>query len=65
MRNLIVWFVCGSCTVQTLMYTGIELSSPTVSSAMVDLVPAFTFILAIVSRCVLPPLLAFGLVCFS
>ncbi|XP_028783718.1 WAT1-related protein At3g28050-like [Neltuma alba] len=39
-----------SCAVQTLMYTGIQLSSPTLSSAMLDLVPAFTFILAIVSR---------------
>ncbi|XP_054795287.1 WAT1-related protein At3g28050-like isoform X3 [Prosopis cineraria] len=41
---------CGSCAVQTLMYTGIQLSSPTLSSAMLDLLPAFTFILAIVSR---------------
>ncbi|XP_054795288.1 WAT1-related protein At3g28050-like isoform X4 [Prosopis cineraria] len=39
-----------SCAVQTLMYTGIQLSSPTLSSAMLDLLPAFTFILAIVSR---------------
>ncbi|MED6109531.1 hypothetical protein PIB30_034527 [Stylosanthes scabra] len=39
-----------SATVQTLMYTGIGYSSPTLSSAMMDLVPAFTFILAIFSR---------------
>ncbi|KAK4263267.1 hypothetical protein QN277_028703 [Acacia crassicarpa] len=38
-----------SCAVQTLMYSGIQLSSPTLSSAAIDLVPAFTFIIAIVS----------------
>ncbi|TKY69836.1 WAT1-related protein [Spatholobus suberectus] len=41
---------CLSTAVQTLMYTGIGYSSPTLSSAMVDLVPAFTFIFAIISR---------------
>ncbi|CAJ2647617.1 unnamed protein product [Trifolium pratense] len=41
---------CFRTTVQTLMYTGIGYSSPTLSSAMVDLVPAFTFILALISR---------------
>ncbi|MED6194405.1 hypothetical protein PIB30_028291 [Stylosanthes scabra] len=39
-----------STAVQTLMYTGIGYSSPTLCSVMVDLVPAFTFILAIFSR---------------
>jgi hypothetical protein len=34
------------------MSTGIGYSSPTLSSAIVDLTPAFTFILAIISRCV-------------
>ncbi|KAI9122536.1 hypothetical protein K1719_006376 [Acacia pycnantha] len=38
-----------SCAVQTLMYSGIQLSSRTSSSAVIDLVPAFTFIFAIVS----------------
>ncbi|KAL4315110.1 hypothetical protein HN51_069320 [Arachis hypogaea] len=41
---------CLSTTVQTLMYTGIGYSSPTLASAMVDLIPAFTFIIAIFSR---------------
>lgn len=39
-----------SCCVQTLMYTGIGYSSPTLASAIVDLTPAFTFILAVISR---------------
>ncbi|XP_027361231.1 WAT1-related protein At3g28050-like [Abrus precatorius] len=39
-----------SCSEQTLMYTGIGYSSPTLASVMVDLTPAFTFIVAIVSR---------------
>ncbi|XP_045812684.1 WAT1-related protein At3g28050-like isoform X1 [Trifolium pratense] len=39
-----------NCAVQILMNTGIGYSSPTLSSAMVDLVPAFTFILALISR---------------
>ncbi|KAI4328225.1 hypothetical protein L6164_020598 [Bauhinia variegata] len=38
------------CAVQTLMCTGTVYSSPTLSSAMVDLVPAYTFILAILLR---------------
>ncbi|KAK4841983.1 hypothetical protein QYF36_013705 [Acer negundo] len=44
-------FVLGllSCGVQTCMYTGIGYSSPTLSSAIGDLTPAFTFILAILS----------------
>ncbi|TKY69835.1 WAT1-related protein [Spatholobus suberectus] len=39
-----------SCSEQTLMYTGIGYSSPTLASAMVDLTPAFTFIVAVLSR---------------
>ncbi|CAJ1931502.1 unnamed protein product [Sphenostylis stenocarpa] len=41
---------CLSTAVQTLMYSGIEYSSPTLCSAMIDLAPAFTFIFAIISR---------------
>ncbi|XP_027361232.1 WAT1-related protein At3g28050-like [Abrus precatorius] len=41
---------CLSTAVQTLKYNGIEYSSPTLSSAMDDLIPAFTFILAVLSR---------------
>ncbi|XP_057448437.1 WAT1-related protein At5g40210-like [Lotus japonicus] len=41
---------CLSTAVQTLVYTGIGYSSPTLASAAVDLVPAFTFILAVISR---------------
>ncbi|KAG5062039.1 hypothetical protein JHK85_003222 [Glycine max] len=41
---------CLSTAVQTLTYTGIAYSSPTLNSAMSDLVPAFTFIFAIISR---------------
>nr|XP_023924182.1 WAT1-related protein At3g28050-like isoform X1 [Quercus suber]POE96001.1 wat1-related protein [Quercus suber] len=39
-----------SCCVQSFMYFGIGYSSPTLASAMTDLTPAFTFILAILSR---------------
>ncbi|CAJ2647611.1 unnamed protein product [Trifolium pratense] len=41
---------CLSTSVQILMNAGIRYSSPTLSSAMIDLVPAFTFILAVISR---------------
>ncbi|TKY74151.1 WAT1-related protein [Spatholobus suberectus] len=37
-----------SCSVQTLRFLGIGYSSPTLASAMSDLIPAFTFMLAIV-----------------
>lgn len=45
-------FVLGliSCSIQMFMYVGIRYSSPTLASAMTDLVPAFTFILAIITR---------------
>ncbi|KAI4328223.1 hypothetical protein L6164_020596 [Bauhinia variegata] len=39
-----------SYSVQTLTYTGIRYSSPTIASVMVDLTPAFTFMLAIIFR---------------
>ncbi|KAL3526026.1 hypothetical protein ACH5RR_014398 [Cinchona calisaya] len=38
------------CTCQIMGYTGISYSSPTLSSAIGNLVPAFTFILAILLR---------------
>ncbi|KAJ4711146.1 WAT1-related protein [Melia azedarach] len=38
------------CCLQTCTYTGIGYSSPTLASAITDLTPAFTFILAILSR---------------
>lgn len=41
---------CLSTAVQILTNTGIECSSPTLASAMLDLLPAFTFILALISR---------------
>ncbi|KAI5437012.1 hypothetical protein KIW84_023217, partial [Lathyrus oleraceus] len=41
---------CIQTSVQILMNTGIGYSSPTLASTMVDLVPAFTFILALISR---------------
>ncbi|XP_059656020.1 WAT1-related protein At3g28050-like [Cornus florida] len=37
-------------SVQTCVYIGIRYSSPTLASAMIDLTPAFTFILAIITR---------------
>ena len=46
-----MWFFF-SCCVQSFMYFGIGYSSPTLASAMTDLTPAFTFILAILSRLV-------------
>ncbi|XP_057950123.1 WAT1-related protein At3g28050-like isoform X1 [Malania oleifera] len=39
-----------SCPVQIFMSLGIRYSSPTLASAMTNLVPAFTFLLAVVSR---------------
>ncbi|XP_059316559.1 WAT1-related protein At3g28050-like [Lycium ferocissimum] len=36
------------CSGQTLLYVGIQYSSPTLASAIVDLVPAFTFIVAVI-----------------
>ncbi|KAL5100518.1 hypothetical protein RYX36_004845 [Vicia faba] len=41
---------CFQASVQILTNTGIRYSSPTLASAMVDLVPAFTFIFALISR---------------
>ncbi|KAJ8569826.1 hypothetical protein K7X08_006403 [Anisodus acutangulus] len=38
-----------SCSVQTLLYFGIEYSNPTLASAMTDLVPAFTFLIAVIA----------------
>ncbi|XP_057495051.1 WAT1-related protein At3g28050-like isoform X1 [Actinidia eriantha] len=45
-------FILGliSCSLQILMYAGIGYSSPTMWSAMNGLIPAFTFLLAIVTR---------------
>ncbi|CAI9111079.1 OLC1v1011216C1 [Oldenlandia corymbosa var. corymbosa] len=40
----------GRCTSQIMGYTGITYSSPTLASAISNLVPAFTFILAIIFR---------------
>ncbi|KAJ4830951.1 hypothetical protein Tsubulata_031145 [Turnera subulata] len=39
-----------SCSGQVFTYVGISYSSPTLASAMIDLTPAFTFLLAIMSR---------------
>ncbi|KAG2707475.1 hypothetical protein I3760_05G149200 [Carya illinoinensis] len=39
-----------SCSVQTLKALGISYSSPTMASVAYDLIPAFTFLLAIISR---------------
>jgi len=39
-----------SCSVQMLRFFGIGFSSPTLATAMSDLIPAFTFILAIFFR---------------
>ncbi|CAJ1931501.1 unnamed protein product [Sphenostylis stenocarpa] len=41
---------CLSTAYQTLIYSGIGYSSPTLCSAMVDLAPAFTFIFAFIFR---------------
>ncbi|XP_009594124.1 WAT1-related protein At3g28050-like isoform X1 [Nicotiana tomentosiformis] len=38
-----------SCSVQILLYFGIEYSNPTLASAMTDLVPAFTFLIALIA----------------
>nr|AEX97055.1 auxin-induced nodulin [Copaifera officinalis] len=47
-RMFLVGFFASSA--QTLMYTGIGYSSPTLSCSQVDLIPAFTFLIAVVSR---------------
>ncbi|WCJ21687.1 nodulin MtN21 /EamA-like transporter family protein [Euphorbia peplus] len=39
-----------SLCIQVLFYTGVKYSSPTLCSAISDLTPAFTFLLAIISR---------------
>ncbi|KAK9277489.1 hypothetical protein L1049_007033 [Liquidambar formosana] len=39
-----------ACSLQMCMYIGIGYSSPTLASAMTDLTPAFTFVLALISR---------------
>ncbi|MED6194406.1 hypothetical protein PIB30_028292 [Stylosanthes scabra] len=46
------FFLLGliGCSGQILSYLGIELSSPTLASAMLNLIPAFTFILALIFR---------------
>ncbi|GAV81016.1 EamA domain-containing protein [Cephalotus follicularis] len=42
--------LCGMTVMQTCVYTGISYSSPTLASAMANLIPAFTFLLAVVFR---------------
>ncbi|KAJ7943608.1 WAT1-related protein [Quillaja saponaria] len=46
------FFIIGllSCSTQMLKFSGIGYSSPTLASAISDLIPAYTFILAIVFR---------------
>ncbi|TKY69834.1 WAT1-related protein [Spatholobus suberectus] len=39
-----------SIAIQTFIYTGLGYTSPTLTSAMEDLIPAYTFIIAIISR---------------
>ncbi|XP_058008787.1 WAT1-related protein At5g40230 isoform X2 [Hevea brasiliensis] len=43
-------FLMGVISLQMFLNTGIRYSSPTMSSAMTDLTPAFTFLLALISR---------------
>ncbi|RZC28965.1 WAT1-related protein isoform B [Glycine soja] len=43
-------FISQRCASQIVGYTGINFSSPTLSSAISNLVPAFTFLLAIIFR---------------
>uniref|UniRef100_A0A2P2QRG5 WAT1-related protein n=1 Tax=Rhizophora mucronata TaxID=61149 RepID=A0A2P2QRG5_RHIMU len=47
--RIIILSVLGCCG-QVFTYVGIKCSSPTLASAMIDLTPAFTFILATISR---------------
>ncbi|XP_028778631.1 WAT1-related protein At3g28050-like [Neltuma alba] len=47
-RILLLGFI--GCSSQIMGYTGISYSSPTLSSAISNLVPAFTFLLAIIFR---------------
>ncbi|KAI6685850.1 hypothetical protein NL676_031763 [Syzygium grande] len=46
------FFVLGllGCSAQILGYAGINYSSPTLASALLNLIPAFTFILAVIFR---------------
>lgn len=50
-----------SCCGQMFNYIGIEYSSPTLASAMIDLTPGFTFLLAVISRFSLLSLFSFPL----
>ncbi|PIA40431.1 hypothetical protein AQUCO_02500258v1 [Aquilegia coerulea] len=50
MRNFFLIGLIGTCLGQILGFTGIRYSSPTLASAMGNLIPAFTFLLAIIFR---------------
>lgn len=41
---------CRICLVQVFGYAGIDYSSPTLASAMGNLIPTFTFVLAVIFR---------------
>ncbi|CAJ1931504.1 unnamed protein product [Sphenostylis stenocarpa] len=47
-RTFLIGFL--SVLIQTLIYTGLGYSSPTLTSAIEDLLPAFTFLIAVVFR---------------
>ncbi|CAL5418983.1 unnamed protein product [Camellia sinensis] len=58
-------FILGllSCTAQILLYTGIGFSSPTMASAMTGLIPAFTFVLALITSDILAAKTIFDTMC--
>ena len=45
-----LFFLLCRSSAQIMSYIGIELSSPTLASAILNLVPAFTFVLALIFR---------------
>ncbi|XP_061370146.1 WAT1-related protein At5g40240-like isoform X2 [Gastrolobium bilobum] len=49
LRSFFLLALFGS-SAQIMAYVGIELSSPTLASAMLNLIPAFTFVLALIFR---------------
>ncbi|RZB56026.1 WAT1-related protein, partial [Glycine soja] len=47
-KNFVHWSICSITVMQNCVFTGIDYSSPTLGSAMSNLTPAITFVLAVI-----------------